>query len=189
MRRAIAGLCVMLLLAGCSTLGVDTADGPRRLDYLRDDLASLLIAFDVPRGIGPVRGGSTLSLDVVVAGQGERHIKAVLAEADADQIEGTLPPPGTGRAYYLFGFADQDQAAIRDAQAWARSLPGGLTGNSLTIALAPRLCTSGGIDPATVDISVLVALPGVPRLAPLIDHARLAELLAQSGGGGLPACA
>jgi hypothetical protein len=187
--RIIAGLLLAALLAACSTLNMTTANSLRSLDYMRDDIASLLIAFDVPRGIGPVRGASTLSFDVVVAGQGERHIKAVLEQADADEVEGSLPPPGTGRAYYLFGFADKDKAAIREAQAWARTLPGGLTGNSVGIALSPRLCTSGGVDPSSARVSVLIALPGQGGLAPLIDRARLSDLLAQSGGGALPPCA
>jgi hypothetical protein len=189
MRRVIAGLCIALLLAACSTLNLDTANRLRSLDYMHDDIASLLIAFDVPRGIGPVLGASTLSFDVVIAGQGERHVKAVLAEADADDVAGRLPPPGAGRAYYLFGFADRDKAAIRDAQAWVRSLPGGLSGNSVGIALAPRLCTNGGVEPANLTISVLLALPGEPALAPLVDRARLSDIVAQSGGTALPPCA
>lgn len=187
MLRAIA-VCLALLLAACSTLNLDTANRLRSLDYLRDDIASLLIAFDLPRGIGPVPGASTLSFDAVIAGQGERHVDAILIEADADEIGGDLPAPGKGRAYYLFGFADKDKTAIRDAQAWARTLPGGLTGNSVSIKLSPRLCTSGDIDVASATLSVLVAIPGQPDLAPLIDHQRVSEVIAQSGGGALPPC-
>jgi hypothetical protein len=187
MHRAIA-VCLALLLAACSTLNLDTANRLRSLDYMRDDIASLLIAFDLPRGIGPVPGASTLSFDVVIAGQGERHIDATLTQADADEVAGSLPVPAKGRAYYLFGFTDKDKAAIHDAQAWARSLPGGLSGNSLSIKLAPRLCTSGDVDVAAATVSVLVALPGQPGLAPLIDHQRLPDLVAQAGGAGLPPC-
>lgn len=187
--RVLIILLLALGLAACASFGpsLDTAR-PRTLDYMRDDLASLLVAFDLPRGLAPVPNASTLSLDVVIAGQGERHIKALLTEADADDVAGSLVPPGTGRAYYLFGFTEADKAAIREAQAWARSLPGGLAGNSLSITLAPRLCAGAGVDPSSSTISVLVALPGQSGLAPLIDRQRLADTTAAAGGGPLPAC-
>jgi hypothetical protein len=184
MRHPIA-ICLALFLAGCSTLSVDTAARPGALDPLRDDISSLLIAFDLPRGIGPIEGASTMSVDVAVPGGEPRHIKAALVPADADAIAGHLPPPGTGRAYYLFGFADKDKAAIRDAQLAARVAKA--AGTAVTLLLAPRFCKSGDVDPKLLTISVLTALPGDTALAPLIDRQLLADTLA-AAGGDLPAC-
>ncbi|MBI4921197.1 MAG: hypothetical protein HY834_05570 [Devosia nanyangense] len=187
MRHLIAGLCLALLLGGCSTVNLDTAAKLRALDYLRDDVASLLIAFDVPRGLAPIEDVSTLNFDVVVPGEGERHIKAALVRAEVDDVAANLAAPGAGRAYHLFGFAKADQAAIRAAQSWAHGDTG--ASSHATIALVPRFCKSGALDPTQVTISVLVALPGQTQLAPLVDQQLLADVLAASGGSDLPACA
>jgi hypothetical protein len=184
MRQPIV-ICLALFLAGCSTLGVDRTERTRALDPLHDDISDLLVAFDLPRGIGPIEGASTLSVDVTAPGGEPRRVKASLAPADADEIAGHLPPPGTGRAYYLFGVADNDKAAIRDAQLVARTP--GAAGSKVNLVLAPRLCKSGEVDPKLVTISVLAALPGDTALAPLIDRQLLADTLA-AAGGDLPAC-
>lgn len=183
----LAAVCLALLLAGCSTVGVDldTPAKPRTLDYVNDDMGALLIAFDVPRGIGPVDGASTLSFDVALPGNSARHVKAMLAPSDADDVDSRLPPPGQGRTYYLFGLSDKDQAAIREAQATARAAHA--PASAVTLTLAPRLCASGPIDPKAVTISVLASLSGNAAPTPLIDHQLLANLLAQSGGT-LPPC-
>jgi len=183
----LAAVCLALLLAGCSTVGVDldTPAKPRTLDYVNDDIGGLLIAFDVPRGIGPIDNASTLSFDLALAGPSARHVKAVLVPSDADDVEGRLPPPGQGRTYYLFGLALKDQAALREAQSTARAAHA--PASAVTLTLAPRLCTSGGVDPKAVTISVLAALPGAATPMPLIDHQLLADLLAKSGGA-LPPC-
>ncbi|MHB1104130.1 MAG: hypothetical protein ACYC0C_15425 [Devosia sp.] len=132
--------------------------------------------------------GSVLSFDVTTPANGERHLKAVLAEAEADEIAGSLPPPAAGRTYYLFGFSEADQAALREAQAWARTLPQ-TGGNTLAVNLAPGFCRAEAVDPAQVRVSVLVALPGASSLAPLINGESLANLLVQAGNPELPVCA
>ena len=111
------------------------------------------------------------------ASAGEKHLKAVLTRADADEIAGTLPPPRANRVYFLFGFSEADQKALRDMQAWARALPPG-SGGAVKVALTPGFCTIAPIDPANVNISVLIALPGDTSLAPLIDNQKLSEALA-----------
>lgn len=185
--RSTAAALALLLLAACTSLSLDTAARLRALDYLNDDIASLVLAFDVPEAIEPVADGSTLSFDITTPGNGERHIRAVLARAEAGEIAGSLPPPAGDRTYYLFGFSDADKAQLREAQAWARTLPTG--NNSLAIGLAPRFCRTAAVDPANVRISVLIALPGTTSLAPLINGESLANLLAQSPDKTLPECA
>jgi len=181
MRQLIAGFSVALLLAGCASFGPSTPPPLRTLDYLHDDLGSLLIAYDLPRGIGPVDGPQTVSFDI--AGPTPRHVKAALAQADADEVAGNLPPPASGRAYYLYDFGPPDQTAIRAAQQAARA--GNLQNTDLKLTLAPRLCRSEAtVDLKQVTVSVLVALPGGRALAPLIDH----QLLDQSSAASLPAC-
>lgn len=182
------GMLSLPLLAGCTSLSLDTAARLRALDYLNDDIASLVLAFDLPLAIEPVPDGSVLSFDVTTPGNGERHIKAVLARAEAGEIAGSLPPPAAERTYYLFEFSDADKAALREAQAWARTLPP-TGGNTLAINLAPRFCRIEAVDPGQARVSVLIALPGATSLAPLINGESLANILAQSGNAELPACA
>jgi hypothetical protein len=178
MHRLLAGLA-LLGLAACSSLNLQTANRLRTLDYINDDVASLVLAFDLPRGLEPQEGGSVLSFDITTATNGEKHLKAVLARADADEIAGTLPPPATSRVYFLFGFSDKDKATLREMQGWARALPAG-SGGSIRIALAPRFCAIAPVDPGKVNVSVLIALPGETSLAPLIDNQKLADALAGS---------
>lgn len=183
----VGGLAALLMLAGCTSLSLDTAARLRSLDYLNDDLAGLLLAFDLPAALEPVPAGSVLNLDVTTPASGERHIRAALVVADASEIAGTLPPPADARSYYLFGFSDADKAAIREAQAWARTLPPG--NNAMTISLSPGICRTAAIDPERVSVSVLVALPGATGLAPLIASQSVKSLLAAAPIKDLPACA
>jgi hypothetical protein len=166
----------MLVLAGCSSLNLDTANRLRTLDYLHDDIASLVLAFDLPRGVEPLQGGSVLSFDATTTNAGERHLKAVLERADADELAGSLPPPARNRVYFLFGFSDKDKEALRSSQQWARTLPSG-SGGTITVSLSPVFCTIAPVDPATTNISVLIALPGETSLAPLISNQKLSEAL------------
>jgi hypothetical protein len=182
MRRLIAGL-FLTLVAGCSSFGPETPPALRALDPLHDDIAGLLIAFDLPRGVGPVLKASTLSLDI--AGAEPRHLKATLIEADADDVAGNLPPPPRGHAYYLLGLAPPDQAAIRKAQA---AVSAAVPASAVTLAIVPHLCVAGPLDPATATISVLVALPGGPHLAPVVDNETVAAATAAAGMSSLPAC-
>jgi hypothetical protein len=192
--RIWAGAAVVatLALAACSSLSLPTAAKLRALDYLNDDVASLLLAFDVPETLEPIPDASTVRFDIVSAGNGEKHVNAVLARSDAGEIAGTLPPPADGRTYYLFGFSPADQQAIRDAQAWARALPKTAAGsNALSIGIGPRFCRTEAIDADNVRLSVLVALPGATALEPLVSNETLANVIAAGGGGSaeLPACA
>jgi hypothetical protein len=182
--RQLQVLIVALLVAGCSSLNLDTVNRLRTLDYLHDDIASLVLAFDLPRGVEPRADGSVLTFDVTTASAGERHLKAVLQRADVDEVAGMLPAPARERVYFLFGFSDKDKAALRSSQEWARALPSG-SGGSIKVSLSPAFCAIAPVDPLTTNISVLIALPGETSLAPLISNQKLGEALK---GAPLEAC-
>ena len=181
----LGALAFALTLAACSSIPIGTASKLRGLDYLNDDVANLLIAFDLPQSLEPLPDGSTLSFDAK-SPSGERHIKATLVPADADDLAGTLPPPADNRNYYLFGFSDADKQAIREAQASLR--PAGHD-TLISISLNPRLCRTEPIDPARVTVSALIALPGVSGLSPLLSNMPLSTVLATSPTKDVPACA
>lgn len=181
---------VSLLLAGCSTLGSGNVGGPsnsgRNIDPVNDDVSSLLIAFDLPRGLGPAPSGQLFTYDVANGGP-DQHLRISLVQADdADQVAGTLPPPGDGRAYYLFGIADNDKARLRAAQASAQAR--GITAQSVQIGIVPHLCTSGQVDPNALTVSILGGVPGQTRMQPFLDHETLAVLMQQPGSTQMPAC-
>jgi hypothetical protein len=180
---AAIGALAALALAGCSSLPVGQPNGPRALDYLNDDVAAALIAFDLPPSLEPVPGGSVLSIGFT-GSTGAPRVRAVLQRADATDLAGTLPPPDSGRAYYLFGFSPADQQAIRAAQAFARTLSPGAAG--LEVRLSPALCSIGPVRPEAMRVSVRVALPAAPALAPVIADQPLSLV---AGPGPLPACA
>ncbi len=185
--RRLSLLGLVLFLAACSSIPMGTGEKLRNLDYLNDDIASLLLAFDLPPSLEPAPEGSTLSFDIRTPSSGEKHVNATLVIADADELAGTLPPPSGKRNYYLFGFSDADKAAIREAQAWARALPPGA--NSLSISLSPRLCRTEPIDPGRTTVSALVALPGATGLSPLLSNMPLSTVLAQAPIKEVPPCA
>lgn len=182
-----AAALALAALAACSSIPIGPASKLRGLDYLNDDVASLLLAFDLPPSLEPVQGASTISFDITTPANGERRIKATLIAADAGDLAGTLPPPSGERNYYLFGFSDADKQAIREAQAWARTLPAG--SNALSISLSPKLCRTEPLDPAKTMISALVTLPGAPGLAPLLSNQPLSSVLASAPIKDVPPCA
>ena len=183
----VAAVLALAGLAGCSSLSMPAAAKLRALDYLNDDLGSLVLAVDVPETLEPVPGGSAFSFAVSIPGKGERKVEAVLEPGDASEVAGTLPPPGNGRTYYLFGFSDADKAKLREAQAWARGIAEtGVAPNTPVISITPRFCRSDTIDAASTSVSVLIALPGSPALEPLLRGQSLATM---PGGANLPACA
>src|SRR5690606_38265417 len=111
-----------LLLSACSSLNLGTAAQLRSLDYLKDDIADVVLAFDVPVALEPIPSASLFRFDIVAPGHGERHLAAVLVRGDATAAAGTSPPPAEGRTYYLFAFSEVDKQALREAQAWASGL-------------------------------------------------------------------
>ncbi len=172
-------LAAGLLLAGCTGFDPSTPAALRPLDPLHDDLGTLLVAFDLPRGLGPIQDGQSLSFTVA----GSKPVRVTLAPADADAVAGHLPPPAEGHAYYLFALPAADQATVRAAQA---SVAGAAVPPQVTVTVNPRLCAAGTIDPTKLSLSVLAALPGSARIVPLIDRELLADMIGPTGR--LPAC-
>jgi hypothetical protein len=116
MRTLIAALATAALLAGCSSVGLNptTAARVQAIDYVNDDIGSVLIAFDIPLALEPVPDGS-----VMVFTLGGRTLRTVLTRADLDDAVQALPPPKADRTYYLFGFSAADRASIKALQAGA----------------------------------------------------------------------
>lgn len=180
--RLLTIVLSLLALAACSTLNIDTAQRPHALDAVNDDVASLLIALDLPYGLAPLEGASTMSF-LARSPNGERHVKATLVRADVEDLAGALPPPSPSRVYFLFSFSDADKAALHDMQGWARTQPRGSV--TSIVGFAPRFCKMAPVDPASTSLSVLITLPGDNSLAPLIDRQKLSEAL---GGKPLENC-
>ncbi|MGV3491588.1 MAG: hypothetical protein ACO1OG_09735 [Devosia sp.] len=174
-----------LTLAACSSIPMGTGGSQqaRGLDYLNDDVANLLVALDLPPSLEPAREGSVLTL-TITAPSGNKQVAATLVASDAGELAGTLAPPSGERNYYLLGFSEPDQVAIRDAQSWAGTQPAGTA--TASVAFTPRLCRNEPLDPTRTTLSALVALPGTPRLPPLISNAPLSTVL--SGATDLPTC-
>ncbi len=137
--RIAVAVIVLAALTACSSIPIGTASKLRGLDYLNDDVASLLLAFDLPPSLEPVQGASTIGFEITTPSSGERHIKATLVAADGGDLAGTLPPPSGERNYYLFGFSDPDKQAIREAQAWARMSVRAASSGSSAVFLAVLL--------------------------------------------------
>ena len=142
MLRFAFALLPMMALAACSSLPVGGGSVQRAVDPLNDDLGTLVLAFDLPRGVEPIERESMLRFDAGPS-SGGRHLSVGLVRVDAGDATSTLPPPGSQRLYYLFGFTESDRSALRDAQTWARG-----QGTIPTVALAPRFCRVTPIDPA-----------------------------------------
>ena len=185
MRRLIA-IALTLCLAACSTVGINTVNNGRALDPVHDDVASLLIAFDLPRGLGPNNATGQLFTFDVAQGGPQEHLRSTLIPADADQVAGNLPPPQEGRAYYLYSIDPQAQPAIRSAQAAAQAR--GISAASIQIGVVPHLCGAPGIDRTMLDVSIYAVLPGQTRPLPFMSHVPLTTVLQQPGSQQLAIC-
>jgi hypothetical protein len=183
--RFLIAIALAVTLASCSTLGVNSLAPSSSLDPVRDDVASLLVAFDLPRGLGPATSGQLFTFDVPNGGPSE-HLRAPLVQADADQAAAGLPPPADGRAYYLFALSEPAKAQIRAAQAAAQSR--GIPGSSIQLGIVPHLCSSGPVDQNVLTVSIFAALPGRSGLYPFMKDETLAAVLQQPGSTQLAIC-
>jgi len=143
---------------------------------VHDDVANLLFVLDLPDAVQPLPDGNKLGLGYALPGP----LKVGLVRADAGELAGTLPPPAAGRTYHLFEIAPAERAAIVQAQAASRGAAPVGTG----LALEPRLCATGAVDPAKVQISMLVAAAGQAAISPPLRNQVLASLV----GPSLPPC-
>jgi hypothetical protein len=181
--RLILAAFAGLVLAACSTVGVGPGPGGNTLDPLRDDIASMIVAFDLPRGLGPAKG-SLFTYDVANGGPAE-HLRLTPQQADIDEVPANLPPPGVDRAYYLFAFTETDKLAIRNAQLTAQAR--GATARNVTLGMVPKLCTAGTVEPSLVTVSVFAILPGRASL-PFLNGQLLSQLLQQPGSTQMGPC-
>ena len=181
--RTILAAWALLVLTACSTVGVGPGPGGNTLDPLRDDIASMLIAFDLPRGLGPAKG-SLFTFDAANGGPAE-HLRLTPLQADVDTYPANLPPPSVDRAYYLFAFSEIDRQAIRNAQLSAQQR--GATAQNVTLGMIPKLCTAGTVDPNLVTVSVFAILPGRAPL-PFLNRQLLSQLLQQPGSTQMGPC-
>lgn len=181
--RLISAAFVALVLAACATVGNGPGAGDSTLDPLRDDIGAFLIAFDLPRGLGPA-SGSLFTFDVANGGPAE-HLRLTPLQADVDGLPANLPPPGVDRAYYLFAFSETDKLAIRNAQLTAQAR--GATAQNVTLGMIPKLCTAGPVDPNLATVSVYAVLPGRSPL-PFLNRTPLAQLLQQPGSSQMGPC-
>lgn len=181
--RLICALVAAAILTACSTVGPGPGPANGTLDPLRDDIGATLIAFDLPRGLGPAKG-SLFTFDVANGGPAE-HLRLTPLQADVDGIPASLPPPGVDRAYYLFAFSETDKLAIRNAQLTAQAR--GATAQNVTLGMIPKLCTAGPVDPNLVTVSVYAVLPGKSPM-PFLNRTVLAQLLQQPGSTQMGPC-
>ena len=187
--RQLLAFFSLLLLAGCSTMGTDNfgpGGGSRTLDAANDDVGSIVVAFDLPRGLGPVPTTQLFTFDAANGGPDE-HLRMTMVQAnDADQLGNVLPPPADGHAYYFFALSATDKARLLAAQTSSRAR--GLTAKSIQLGIVPHLCTSGQVDPNELQVTVLGGIPGQTRMTPFLDHQLLAQVLLLPGSTQMPAC-
>ena len=162
--RRFAGLAGLIVLAGCSSLSVPSGGATAPLNFAADDMAELLLAFDLPEAVEPGTTGPQLGFAVSARGE-TRPFSITLVRSDAGELAGTLPPPSDGRLYYLFGFSDADKAALRETRTWA-----GAEGTLSLTAVDPKVCAVEAVEAAKVRFTVQLALPGKGSLAPLVSN-------------------
>ena len=180
--RLILAFLVTFALAACSTMG-NGPDRNRPLNALLDDVASIVIAFDLPRGLGPAPG-SLFTFDVANGGP-EEHLRLTPLQAHVSDLPAGLPPPRADRAYYFYAFSATDVQAIRDAQISAQLRDA--SAENITLGFIPKLCTAGPVDPNVVTVSVYAVLPARAPM-PFLNRIVLAQLLQQPGSTQMGPC-
>lgn len=180
--RLLLAFGVGLVLAACSTTS-NRFDPDRPLDPLLDDVASVIFAFDLPRGLGPAAG--TLFTYDVANGSPDEHLRLVPLPADVDGLPAGLPPPGVDRAYYLFSFTETDRQKIRDAQITAAL--NNAVSRAITMGFYPKFCSAAGTADGRAQISIYAVLAGRNPIG-FLNKVRLADVMKETGDTTLPAC-
>jgi hypothetical protein len=182
------GLLLVLILAGCSSMGgiapasSGSSGAGRQIDLVEDNLANLVFALDLPDNVQPTSAGISFSYDVNDK-TAPAYLDTSLARGDAEAVMGALPPPDAGRSYHVFAPSDVAKERLRSLQTFARGMA---KRPSPLVNIIPRLCASGAVDRARTTVTVRVVLPGRGAITPLIANETLAALEARSGT--IPAC-
>ncbi|HEU5095520.1 MAG TPA: hypothetical protein VFT77_10205 [Reyranella sp.] len=184
--RLLLAIALSLLLAACSGTGPDFSSHGPSFDPSKDDVADLLIVFDLPRGLGTNNtAGQLFTFDAAQGGPNE-HLRLTLMPADGDQVMSSLPPPADGRSYYLFQLAPQAKSQILAAQQSAQAR--GVPGSSIQLGIVPHLCSSGPVDQNAATVTISAVLPGKTGLLPFINNEPLAQVLQLPGSNQLGIC-
>lgn len=160
----------------------------RALDLLNDDIASLVLALDVPVALVPQPADSRFVLSASRPDGTRIRTEIMLVRADAQDVAEHLPPPAQDRGYYLFGFAEADKQKLRDTQAAIRSASASGGAGQPEVELNFAFCILSEIDPDRTVFSAHVALPGAGALEPLVSRESVATLLAATGQSELAPC-
>ena len=183
---AILALLVPLVLSACSSFTPGAAPAPgklRPLDLVNDDLAGLIIVFDVPVALSAIPTEARFTLNYV-SPTGERQVASILDRGDAGSVMSVLPAPTDGRTYFIFAFSAADRSRLEAAQAFARTA----ASIAPSLRLSPEFCSNDPVDAAKTTVTVLVVAPGQVGIDPGYGRETLAGLLARTGAT-LPECA
>lgn len=182
-------------LTACSTLNVDTALQLQKVDFVGDDIASMVIAVDVPVVLVPLPEQSHFVVSATARDGQTTQVEAILARAISADLFDTLPPPAQDRGYFIFEIAETSKAELRALQATIRqeninssTSSDGVAG-IITTEVDMRFCKTAEIDPARTVFSVLIALPGSTTLDPIVSDMSLQDLMQQLGQSTILSCA
>lgn len=194
LRHACAAIAVTTLVAGlaaCSTLNLDTALRLKKVDFINDDIASMVIAVDVPVVLVPLHEQSRFVVSAQANGGQSTKVEAELARAVSADLFQTLPPPAQDRGYFIFEIAEASKAELRALQAEMRPLSAanGGPGGTISSDVDMRFCKTAEIDPARTVFSVLIALPGSTSLDPIVSNMTLQDLMGQTNQTTILSCA
>ena len=173
--RAIIALVVAGSLAGCASLGGLTggaAPAAPALDLASDDIASMVVALDLP---DTVLAGREAPL--VRYGAGPDRLDLTLEYGDAENVMGVLPPPREGRSYAVFAFTEADRDRVRAARA----------AGALAFEIDPRICATSDARKERDMVGALGILPG-GRVVTLVPQESIAAFELRTGAA-VVACA
>ncbi len=170
---------LILTLAACSSLSLGTAIQLQKIDWLKDDVANMTFALDLPSSLKPVKNETALLIDATTSKFGERNIEAILEETNDLSRIANLPQLAKGRVYYLFSISKKGQEEIEEFQQWAKDLKEqhGDIGGKLGIGIQAEFCRSQDVEVKKEKFSVFVSLPGKVELSPLISSMKISEVM------------
>lgn len=188
--RMLVAAFALMGVAACSTLDLGTAARLQQIDYANDDIASMVIAIDVPVVLVPLPEKSHFVMTASYNDGTSREVRANLARAITADVTEQLPPPARDRGYYIFELTGASQTGIRALQQdiKSKSANAGGPGGRLETKFEAEFCRTGNLDPRQTTFSVYVTLPGSRDLSPILSNETLTTLLAQTGQQDVPSC-